>query len=212
MFRDRADAGEQLADALEPLRDRDDLVVLAIPRGGTELGHRVARRLDAPLHLLVVRKLPYPDTPEAGFGAVSEGGAEVTRDAAERLPEETVERVRREQRRELRRRVEELRTDPLPDLEGRTVVLVDDGVATGSTMLAAVRDCRGRGADEIVVAVPVAGPEAAEGLAEEADRVVALETPERFRAVAQVYEHWRDVTDEEARAVMERHRVRPGGN
>ena len=129
MFEDRRDAGKQLAQELEAYRD-EGVLVLAIPRGGVEVGYQVAKHLDADLSLLIVRKLPYPDQPEAGFGALAEDGSTVIlRDATRWLSEETINRVIDEQRREIERRLAVLRRgEPLPDLTGRTVILVDDGI------------------------------------------------------------------------------------
>lgn len=211
MFKDRRDAGRQLAQELDAYRD-EDVLVLAIPRGGVEVGYQVAKQLDADLSLLIVRKLPYPDQPEAGFGAVAEDGSTVIlRDATRWLSDETVERVVDEQRQEIERRLAVLRRGkPLPDLDGRTVILVDDGIAMGSTMQAAIKCCRHENAGKIVVAVPVAGREVTERIGGErdgmADEIVVLEQPRFFRAVAQVYEHWYDVPDSEVTSLMERWR------
>jgi predicted phosphoribosyltransferase len=211
MFKDRQDAGRKLARALEAYQDQD-VVVLAIPRGGVEVGYQVAKHLDADFSLLIARKLPYPDQPEAGFGAVAEDGSTVIlRDAARWVSDETIETIVEEQRQEIERRVAVLRQgEPLPELEDRTVILVDDGIAMGSTMRAATKCCRRYNAGTIVVAVPVAGREVADeiGGAQDAlaDQVVVLEQPRFFRAVAQVYERWYDVPDSEVTAVMERWR------
>ncbi len=210
MFEDRRDAGQQLARRLEPVRD-EDVVVLAIPRGGVEVGYQVATHLDADFSLLIARKLPYPDQPEAGFGAVAEDGSTVIlSDAARWLSDETIQTVVEEQREEIERRVAVLRHgEPLPDLEGRTVILVDDGIAMGSTMRAAIKCARHHGAGRIVVAVPVAGRQVTEEInrrMEVGDDVVVLEQPRFFRAVAQVYERWYDVPDSEVAAIMDRWR------
>ncbi len=211
MFKDRRDAGQQLAKALERYRDEDP-VVLAIPRGGVEVGYQVARHLDADFSLLIARKLPYPDQPEAGFGAVAEDGSTVVLERATQwVSEDTVEAVIQRQRKEMERRMAVLRKgQALPDLEDRTVVLVDDGIATGATMRAAVRLCSRRRAGKIVVAVPVAGRDVAERIRSGedgiVDAVVVLEQPKLFRAVAQVYETWYDVPDSEVVALMERWR------
>jgi len=211
MFEDRRDAGKQLARELEAYRD-EGVLILAIPRGGVEVGYQVAKHLDADLSLLIVRKLPYPDQPEAGFGALAEDGSTVIlRDATRWLSEETINRVIDEQRREIERRLAVLRRgEPLPDLTGRTVILVDDGIAMGSTMQAAIKCCRHENAQKIVVAVPVAGREVKERIGGErdgmADEIVVLEQPRFFRAVAQVYERWYDVPDSEVASLMQRWR------
>jgi putative phosphoribosyl transferase len=205
MFKDRRDAGIKLAHALAKYKD-ESVLVLAIPRGGVEVAYQVAEFLGADLSLLISRKLPYPDNPEAGFGAVAEDGSTFIFDeAARRLPRRTVEKIAGAQIVEIRRRIKVLRKGrPLPAMAGRTVILVDDGLAMGSTMRAAVALCRKAKAEKIVVAVPVAGSEVAGELAKMADELVVLETPAYFYAVAQVYENWYDVPDEEVLEIMER--------
>ena len=203
MFDDRKDAGRRLARGLEHHRGKD-VVVLAIPRGGAEVGYEVARHLGAELSIIVARKLPYPDEPEAGFGAVAEDGSLFISDrAALWLPRQTIERIIEEQRREAERRVRHLRGGrPLPDIKGRTVILVDDGIAMGSTMRAAIALCRNHGATRIVVAAPVASRQVADALAVLVDEVVILEMPRGFQAVAQVYRNWYDVSDEEVLEIV----------
>ena len=205
MFRDRKDAGEKLARALSQYRD-EDILVLAIPRGGVEVGYQVAEYLDADFSLLIARKLPYPDQPEAGFGAVAEDGSAVVQEKASRwVSDETVERVVEEQRQEIERRVAVLRKgQPLPDLSGRTVILVDDGIAMGSTMRASIKLCKNQNAGKIVVAVPVSSRKVKAEIGELVDEIVVLETPRYFRAVAQVYEVWYDVPDSEVLALMKK--------
>lgn len=211
VFKDRRDAGEQLAQELERYRN-DAPIVLGIPRGGVEVAYPVARSLDADLSLLIARKLPYPDQPEAGFGAVAENGSTVIlEDASRWVSDETIQEVIAEQRREIVRRAAVLRKGkPLPDLEGRTVILVDDGIAMGSTMRAAIKCCRHEKAGKVVVAVPVSGPEVVEQIGSERDGVpddvVVLKQPRFFRAVAQAYERWYDVPDSEVVAIMDRWR------
>jgi putative phosphoribosyl transferase len=204
MFRDRTDAGKQLAQALEGYGG-DNVLVLAIPRGGAELGYQVAKHLDAEFSILVSRKLPFPDNPEAGFGAMAEDGSTfILKDAASYLPAPTIERIIADQEDEIERRIRVLRGGgPLPEIENRTVILVDDGIAMGSTMRASIRSCRNRNAGKIVVAVPVSSTQVAREIDEMVDDLVVLETPAFFRAVAQVYENWHDVSDEEVLEIME---------
>ncbi len=203
VFRDRAEAGRRLALALEEYRSEDPLV-LAIPRGGVEVGIEVAGHLGAALELLVVRKLPLPGNPEAGFGAVAEDGSTFLHPgAAGRIPGDEIRRIQRAQRREIQRRIAELRNGrPLPEIFGRTVILVDDGLAMGSTMRAAIELCRGRGAGKIVVAVPVSGARTASDIEDLADALHVVEMPPYFRAVAQVYRNWYDVSDGEVLELM----------
>jgi len=205
MFRDRRDAGEKLAEALGRYRG-GDVLVLAIPRGGVAVGYEVARRLGAEFSLIVSRKLPFPDNPESGFGAIAEDGSTyINPAAADWVDPEEAERIAGEQKREIGRRIEALRGGkPLPPIRGRTVILVDDGIAMGSTMRASVMLCRRAEAGRLVVAAPVAGPDTAAVMARLADEAVILETPRFFRAVAQVYRNWYDLDDDEVVEIMKR--------
>src|SRR3954464_2850355 len=172
-FRDRSEAGRLLAERLRPPAGRDDVVVLGLPRGGVPVAHEIAQALDAPLEVFVVRKLGIPEHEETAFGAIATGGTRVlNRPLLDRLalPAEWIEAIEAKERRELERRERAYRGDrPPPDLAGRTVILVDDGLATGSTMVAAVRAARQDEPERVVVAVPVAPPEVAAALEEEAD-------------------------------------------
>ena len=206
MFRDRKDAGERLGRALIHRRDEEGLIVLAIPRGGVEVGFEVAKALEADLDLIVCRKLPYPFNPESGFGAVAEDGTiYINPRASIPMSEEEVLEIVRRQQREIRRRIDVLRGGrPLPPLAGRPVILVDDGIAMGSTMHAAVEMCRHQEAASVTVAVPVAGSYSVREFSALADEVVVLESPPDFHAVAQVYARWYDVSDEEVLEIMRR--------
>lgn len=208
MFRNRKDAGEKLADALEKYRVENP-IILAIPRGGVEVGLQVARRLNADFSLVIARKLPFPDNPEAGFGAIAENGSTfIFENAHYWLAGETIERIKQQQIAEIERRVKALRGgNPLPEIEGRTAILIDDGVAMGSTMRAAIELCKNKKAGKIVVAVPVAGKEVAEEIKKGVDELVVLEIPAHFRAVAEAYERWYDVSDEEVLDLL-RERIR----
>jgi len=205
MFADRTDAGKRLARALDAYRGRGALV-LAIPRGGVVVGDEVARHLGADFSLIVSRKLPLPDNPESGFGAIAEDGSVFIHPAAARwVAREDAEEIARAQRREIGRRIEALRGGrPLPPLSGRTVILVDDGIAMGSTMSASVMACRRAKAARIVVAAPVAGADVARAMKRVADEVVILEIPPDFHAVAQAYREWYDLEDEEVVEIMTR--------
>lgn len=205
MFVDRTDAGIQLGKALGSYRGQD-IIILAIPRGGAEIGYQVATALNAQLSLIISRKLPFPDEPEAGFGAVSEDGSSWLIPGHEVwLRRSIIEEIITSQMAEIRRRVEVLRGGrDLPDIKGMIVILVDDGIAMGSTMRASVACCRNLGAAKIVVAVPVTGEDTARELEMIADEVLVLEMPRYFQAVAQVYENWYDVSDEEVLEIMSR--------
>jgi len=204
MFRDRTDAGEKLAWALEKYQD-DRPVVLAIPKGGVEVGYRVAKYLNADFSIIVSRKLPFPDDPEAGFGAVAEDGSTFILDyAAHGLLQQTIKGITKEQKQEIERRIRILRKGkPLLEVADRTVILVDDGIAMGSTMRVSIMLCKKKKTGKIVVASPVASPSNVAELEKIVDDVVVLEQPLFFRAVAQVYANWYDVPDEEVIKIME---------
>ncbi len=206
-FLDRRDAGKKLAVELEKYRVKGP-IVLAIPRGGVEVGYQVARHLDADLSLIVTRKLPLPDNPEAGFGAVAEDGSTYIYPRATRwVSDEKAKEIKHEQVEEIKRRIDVLRNgEPLPDIRGRTVILVDDGIAMGSTMKASIAMCRNQGAEKIIVAVPVTGTDRKADVGRLVHDIIVLETPHFFRAVAQVYRNWYDVSDREVLKIMERRR------
>ncbi len=203
MFEDRKDAGERLARALEKYKNKK-VLVLAIPRGGIEVGYEVAKYLNADLSILVSRKLPYPDNPEAGFGAIAEDESTfIFEDAARWLSKETIDRIIKEQKQEIKRRIEVLRKGrPLPEITNRVVILVDDGIAMGSTMRAAIMLCKNKKVRKIIVAAPVSGRAVAEEIGKMVDEIVILEKPVFFQAVAQVYRNWCDVSDEEVIGIM----------
>ncbi len=207
MFRDRKDAGQKLGRALEEYKNCDGLV-LGIPRGGVEVGYYVAEHLEIPLSMVIVRKLPLPENPEAGFGAIAEDGSTYFIDrVAETVSSQVSQRIQSEQKLEVERRIEILREgEPLPEIGGRIVILVDDGIAMGSTMQAAVMLCRNKKAKKVVAASPVAGPSAALDLAMVVDQIVILEEPMFFHAVAQAYQNWYDVPDTEVVEVMQKSR------
>lgn len=204
MFRDRKDAGERLARALEDYKNKDP-VILAIPRGGVEVGFEVAKYLDAELDILVSRKLPFPTNPEAGFGAVAEDGSfYLNENTSELLSNSEIERIKEEQLIEIARRVSLLRKNrPLIEIENRIVILVDDGLAMGSTMRVSIMYCRNKMIEKIIVAVPVAGQEVVQMIKKIVDEIIVLEIPPYFQAVAQVYHNWHDVTDEEVLNIMD---------
>lgn len=205
-FRDRSEAGRMLAERLKDVRDESP-VVLALPRGGVPVGYEIAMALGAPLEVVVVRKLGVPWRPELGMGAIAEEGAmylnpEVV--AYSDLSDEEVRKVTTEETHELARRVRLYRGErPLPDVRGRTAILVDDGLATGGTARAAARAVRALGPKRLVLAVPVAAEETAKKLAaEEVDEVVAEQEPEMLGAVGAWYEDFHQVDDEEVLALL----------
>ncbi|HEX6512686.1 MAG TPA: phosphoribosyltransferase, partial [Chloroflexota bacterium] len=185
-FRDRADAGRRLADQLTGYADRPDVLVLGLPRGGVPVAFEVASRLHAPLDVFVVRKLGVPGYEELAMGAIASGGMRVLNTDVVRgsgVPGQAIEAVTAVQQRELERREQLYRgSRPLPEVTGHTVILVDDGLATGATMRAAVQALRQRQPASLVVAVPVAAPRTCDALRSEADHVVCAETPPLFGA------------------------------
>jgi predicted phosphoribosyltransferase len=203
VFADRRDAGRRLAAVLEHLRGRRP-VVMAVPRGGVVVGREVAVRLQAPLDVIVPRKLRAPFNPELAIGAVAEGGAVfLEEETARGTSDAYVEQEVATQRAEIARRVDAYRGGRPPlDVAGRTAIVVDDGIATGATMVAALRAVRAGRPAHLVAAVPVAPPEGIVRLAKEADEVVCLATPAYFQAVGQFYEDFTQVTDTEVVALL----------
>jgi len=205
-FADRTDAGRQLAERLLPLA-AEHPVVIGLPRGGVPVAREVALALDAPLDFLAVRKLGAPHNPEYGIGAVAEDGTRVIDPEAIAvlgIRNSTLDAIGERETAELRRRVSLYRGDRPPvEVAGRTVIVVDDGVATGVTDLAALRALRRRNPRRLVLAVPVCPPETARLLREDADEVVCLQAPPRFLGVGQWYEDFSQVSDEEVLAVLE---------
>ena len=214
-FDNRHQAGRELARQLGAYAGRTDVIVLGLPRGGVPVAAEVARALRAPLDVLVVRKLGVPGHEELAMGALASGGARVLNASIVRdlgLGDDAIERVAREERAELARRERLFRGErPSPDLRGKTVVLVDDGIATGATMRSAVAALRNGPPARVVVATPVAAPEAADVLRREADEVVCLGTPHDFLAVGRWYRDFPQTSDAEVReslaAAAERERA-----
>ena len=205
MFADRRDAGRQLAQVVGHLKS-PDTIVLGLPRGGVPVAAEVARALEAPMDVIVVRKLGVPGHEELAMGAIGEGGVEVIhREVVDPLgitPDEIV-RVERRELVELDRRVKAFRrSGPAPDIEGRQVVIVDDGIATGSTARAACQVARAQGAARVVVAVPVAPQGWERRFSVVADELIALHTPRRFGAIGAFYRDFRQTPDEEVTQLL----------
>jgi putative phosphoribosyl transferase len=205
VFADRSDAGRRLAAVLGSRRTRGSVVV-GMARGGVPVAHEVAEGLDAPLDVVVVRKLGHPDQPELGLGALGEEGVRVVNEpllARLAVPAELVEQVAVRETAELERRVAAYRGDRPPvDVGGRVVVVVDDGLATGFTARAAVEVVRRRGAARVVVAVPIGSPEALSSLEGVADEVVCVETVGRFFGISEWYRDFTQVTDDEVARLL----------
>jgi predicted phosphoribosyltransferase len=206
LFRDRADAGRQLLGRLGAYRGLADVIVLGLPRGGIPVAYEVARGLGAPLDVFLVRKLGVPGQEELAMGAIATGGVRVVnRDVVDalRIGEDVLDRVAAEEARELARREVQYRGDrPEPELRGRTAILVDDGLATGSSMRAAVAAALAQGPARVVVAVPVAAPSTCEELRREVDEIVCVATPEPFMAVGRFYDDFSQTTDDEVRSLL----------
>jgi len=205
-FRDRAEAGRLVGERLSGYVGRPDVVVLGLPRGGVPVAREVARALGAPLDVFLVRKLGHPGQPELAMGAIASGGTRVLNEQLVRelrLGDDVVERATERERAELDRRERAYRGDrPSPELRDRTVVLVDDGLATGATMRAAAQAVRSLSPRRIVIAVPTAPPHALEELAREADEVVAVIAPDPFHAVGLWYDDFRELSDDDVRSLL----------
>jgi putative phosphoribosyl transferase len=205
-FTDRREAGLELASKLSVYRGRGDVVVLALPRGGVPVAFEVALALDAPLDVLIVRKLGMPGHSEFAVGAIASGGVRVLSDEVIRryaIPNAVIDAIARRELAELERREREYRQGrPPTDLRRRTVILVDDGLATGSTMRAAVHAVRTHEPARIVVGVPVGALSTCAELADLADEIVCVRTPEHFSAVGSWYLDFSQTTDDEVRALL----------
>lgn len=208
MFIDRRDAGSQLAQRLKKYRWQKGVLVLALPRGGVVTGFEIARSLDAPLDVLIVRKIGFPGQPELAIGAVSETGAVVLNESiisSYGVSEDYVKKEISRQEEEISRRVKLYRKGrSISELEGKTVILVDDGVATGATVKAAIATLKKEKITKLVLALPVGPPEAAAELKEMVDDFICLEVPAYFGAVGAFYEDFTQVSDDEVVEMLER--------
>lgn len=207
-FRDRVEAGQALAEALQAYRGREDVLVLGLPRGGVPVAYEVATALGAPLDIVLVHKLGTPGQEELAMGAISSGGIRVLNEyVVEHLgiDEATVEAAAEKELVELNRRERAFRGDrPAPPVAGRCVILVDDGLATGSTMKAAVQAISQLGPAEVVVAVPVAPPETVAEFRRLVHRVVCLAAPEHFLSISRWYQSFPQTPDSQVRDLLER--------
>lgn len=206
-FADRREAGRELAHQLTNYRGRSDVVVLALPRGGVPVGFEIATALGAPLDVFVVRKLGMPGHPELAIGAIASGGVRVLNEDLVhwyQLPDRVIEAIADEEQTELERREREYRGErPLIHLGGRTVILVDDGLATGASMRAAVQAVRAHQPARVVVAVPVGASDTCEAFADITDETICARTPEPFSAVGLWYRDFSQTTDDEVRDLLQ---------
>jgi len=213
-FRDRVEAGRILAERLEEYAGRSDVIVLALPRGGVPVGFEVSRQLGVPLDVFLVRKLGVPGREELAFGAIASGGATVLNEevvASLGIDGETIAAVARREQAELERREEVYRgTRAPPGVAGKVVLLVDDGLATGASMRAAVKALRRLGPERIVVAVPTAARRTCEDFRPDVDDIVCAMTPEPFLAVGMWYQDFSETTDDDVRALLGRAREEVG--
>jgi putative phosphoribosyl transferase len=208
LFLDRSDAGKKLAGKLLKYASREDVSVLALPRGGVPVAFEVARRLHAPLDVFLVRKLGLPGQEELAMGAIASGGIRVlNEDVIHRLnvPRNILEDVTQKETAELERRAKAYRGNiPMAEVHDRTVILVDDGLATGASMKAAVSGLWARDPDRLVVAVPVAAPDVCAHFQQIVDEIICLETPEMFFGVGAWYENFSQVSDDDVRRLLQR--------
>ena len=211
IYRDRSDAGKKLSRKLAQFRDRDDVVVLGLPRGGVPVAYEVAQELNAPLDIFLVRKLGVPGHEELAMGAIATGGVRVVNDDVVkylRIPRRVIDAVAASELVELRRREISYRgSRPQPDVAGKTVILIDDGLATGSTIRAAASALRQQMPERIVVAVPVSAPQNCDEYQIGADEIICGATPEPFLGVGQWYHDFSQTTDEEVHDLLERARA-----
>jgi predicted phosphoribosyltransferase len=206
IYRDRVDAGKQLAKRLMDYADRDDVLVLALPRGGVPVAYEVAKSLRVPLDIFLVRKLGVPGHEELAMGAISTGGVRVLNDDVVSylgIPGDVIDAVAAGELKELERRERAYRGNrPEPDVRGKTVILIDDGLATGSTMRAAAAALRQQNPARIIVAVPVSAPQICDEYRMGVDEIICAKTPEPFLGVGMWYEDFSQTTDDEVRALL----------
>ena len=205
MFQDRKEAGLRLAEKLRPYRHKKDTLVLAIPRGGVEVGYYLARELKLPLDIIVVKKLGYPGNEELALGAVGTEGVYIHEDAKGSIPKEYIQKEIQNKQQQARERYALLRGKKAPlQVKGKMIIVVDDGIATGATMLMALQILKKQGAKRIIVAVPVAPPSTIYKLREIADEVICLDQPDFFMAIGEFYRNFRQVEDEEAKKLLQK--------
>ncbi|MBW2992257.1 phosphoribosyltransferase [Candidatus Woesearchaeota archaeon] len=206
LFKDRFEAGERLAKELVKYKNSKDAIILAIPRGGLEIGNVLAKELNIALDIIIVKKIPYPGQEEYAIGAVGVNESIVNEDVvrSENIPKSYVDGQIKELTKAIKERYENYRgKKPLPNLKGKIVILTDDGIATGYTMLAAVDIIRRQNPAEIILAVPVAPPESLDKFVGKADKIICLEKPEMFFAIGQFYENFTQVENGEAIKLLE---------
>jgi len=202
-FKNRHDAGKQLAKELNKFKNKKDVIVLGIPRGGVEVAFNVAKLLKVPLSIIVTKKIPYPFEAEFAIGAVSPGNYIVNEEYANKAGEGYIKKTVREMNREIKRRYKKYTKGKLPELENKIVIIVDDGLATGFTMLAAIKYARSKNPKKLIVAVPVSAQDSYEKVKAIADEVICLHTPIFFGAVGSFYQAFAQLEDEEVKFYLQ---------
>lgn len=206
MFKDRHDAGIRLSEKLASYKDKTNTMVLGLPRGGVIVAYEVAHHLHLPLDVIVIRKMGAPYNPELAIGATDEMGNMVLNEeviSGSKANHSTIEKERKEQMAEAQRRLDLFRHGRSPlDLSGKNVIIIDDGLATGATMRAAVHSVKNKNAKQVIVAIPVAAPSSLQKLEKEADTIIYLVAPDSFESVGNFYEHFEQTTDEEVIACL----------
>lgn len=206
MFQDRVEAGQKLAKSLEKYKDQEDTVILAIPRGGVVLGFEVAKSLNLPLDIVVVRKIGYPGNPEFAAGAVDQDG-KILKNPEAGVQDGYLKEEAEKEKKEIERRIKEYRGSKEElDFKGKTMILVDDGIATGLTTLKAVDFVKSRGAKKVILATPVIARDTAERIKREVDELIFLEVPELFFAISQFYDFFPQVEDQEVKEILAKSR------
>jgi len=210
LFEDRKQAGKKLASKLEKFKNRK-VIVLGIPRGGIVIGYEVAKRLQAPLDVVVPRKLRAPNQPELAIGAITEDGNIILNQQlvnSLNVSSDYLEKESERQKLEIDRRLQTYKgKEGIPDLKGFHVIVVDDGIATGSTMKAALASVRKRGAESVILAIPVASSSSLKMLENDADETICLETPSVFYAIGQFYRNFEQTNDEEVKTLLEKNKM-----
>lgn len=208
LFKDRIDAGEQLAEELTEYKHKKDVIVLGLPRGGIPVAYKVAEELDAPLDVFIVRKLGVPGHKELAMGAIASGDIRVLNERIVNslgISNKSIASVAAQEERELERRQNEYRGDrPMPELSDKIILLIDDGIATGATMRAAIEAINSKNPKKLVVAVPTAAHDTCESLKEKVDKLICLKTPQPFFGVGRWYQHFGQTTDEEVKKFLDK--------
>jgi len=212
IFKDRTDAGQKLAEKLEDYKGKKNVLILALPRGGVVVAYEIAKKLNLPLDLVVPRKIGAPGNEEYAIGAITETGEGIFDDAAInmlRVPKEYLDKKIAEEKKEARRRLKEYRKGRAPlKLKNKIIIIIDDGLATGLTMRAAIKSVKKQRVKQIIVAIPVTAKDSLKVIQEEADKVIYLDAPSYFGAVGAFYENFDQTTDQEVIEIMKKQKLK----